>query len=264
MRQLVGIGVCVVAAAAAQPGSAAGRDPADTERIAELVLANHILAEQQVLDGFGHISVRSATNPNHYFMSRSLAPALVSADDIVEYDLDSQPLDAQGRSSYLERFIHGEIYRARPDVQAVIHSHAAAVIPFSVSSVALRPISHMAGFLIGAVPVFEIRSVGGDDSDMLIRSPLLGAALARKLGRGTVVLLRGHGDVVVGSSIKTAVLHAIYTDLDAQLETAALQLGGTITYLNPAEAANIGRINDQQVDRPWQIWAREALAAGAR
>jgi ribulose-5-phosphate 4-epimerase/fuculose-1-phosphate aldolase len=130
--------------------------------------------------------------------------------------------------------------------------------PFSVSQVPLRPISHMAGFLVRAVPVFEIRNTSGNDTDMLIRDKELGAALAKTLGNGTVVLMRGHGDVVVGDSIKTAVLHAVYTDLDARLESEALKLGGKITFLNESEAAKIGMINDSQVERPWDLWKRNA------
>jgi len=243
-----------------QPAMAMTPEQEDAQRIADLVLANHILADQHVVDGFGHISVRSAKNPNHYFISRSRAPELVTADDIMEYDLDDNPIDARGRSSYLERFIHSEIYKARPDVQSVVHSHSAAVIPFSVSDVPLRPISHMAGFLGRQVPVFEIREAGGNETDMLIRNKALGAALAMKLGQGTAVLMRGHGDAVVGNSIKTAVLHAIYTDLNAHLQAEAMRLGGKITYLNDVEAAKIGELNDQQVERPWEIWAQQARA----
>jgi ribulose-5-phosphate 4-epimerase/fuculose-1-phosphate aldolase len=236
------------------PASARTPEQEDAERVVDLVAANHILASQGVLDSFGHISVRSAKNPQHYFISRSLAPALVTLDDVMEYDLDDNAIDARGRHSYLERFIHSEIYRVRPDVQAVVHSHAADVIPFSVSDVPLRPISHMAGFLIRQVPVFEIRDVGGDETDMLIRNKALGAALAKVLGSNTVALMRGHGDVVVGDSIKTAVFHAIYTNLDARLESQALALGGHVTYLNEVEATKIGKINDEQVERAWDIW----------
>jgi ribulose-5-phosphate 4-epimerase/fuculose-1-phosphate aldolase len=232
----------------------------DAERISDLVLANHILADQGIVDGFGHVSVRSASNPGHYFISRSRAPALVTADDIMEFDLDDQPIDARGRAPYLERFIHSEIYKARPDVQSVIHTHSPAVIPFGVSDVPLRPVSHMAGFLLTQVPVFEIRSVGGTETDMLIRNKALGAALARTLGNATVVLMRGHGDVVVGQSIRTAVAHAIYTELNARLEAEALRMGGKITYLNEAEAAKTGQQLDQLVDRPWEIWKIQALS----
>jgi HCOMODA/2-hydroxy-3-carboxy-muconic semialdehyde decarboxylase len=239
-------------------------DQEDTERIADLVLANHILADQNVLDGFGHISVRSAKNPNHYFISRSRAPAMVSAEDIMEYDLDDQPIDARGRSSYIERYIHSEIYKARPDVQSVVHSHSPAVIPFAVSSVPLKPISHMGGFLIKDVPVFEIRDAGGNETDMLVRNKQLGAALAKKLGNATVVLMRGHGDAVVGQSIKHAVFHAIYAEFNARIQSEALKLGGNVTYLNEVEAAKIGAGNDAVADRPWEIWKAQTLSRQQR
>jgi len=239
-------------------------DQEDVERIADLVLANHILADQNVLDGFGHVSVRSAKNPNHYFISRSRAPAMVSADDIMEYDFDDHAIDARGRSSYVERFIHSEIYKVRPDVQAVVHSHSPAVIPFGVSSIPLRPISHMGGFLIKEVPVFEIREAGGNETDMLVRNEELGAALAKKLGNATVVLMRGHGDAVVGQSLKHAVFHAIYAEFNAHIQSDALKLGGKVTYLNEAEAAKIGAINDTLVDRPWEIWKTQALSRQQR
>jgi ribulose-5-phosphate 4-epimerase/fuculose-1-phosphate aldolase len=232
----------------------------DARNIAELVIANHILADQGVVDGFGHVSVRSVKNPAHYFISRSRAPALVTLDDIMEYDLDDNPIDARGRTSYLERFIHSEIYKARPDVQSVIHTHSAAVIPFGVSTVPLRPVSHMGGFLIRDVPVFEIREAGGDQTDMLIRNKALGAALAQKLAKSAVVLMRGHGDTVTGQSLKTAVLHAVYTEQNARLQAEALRLGGSVTYLNEHEAANIGAQNDLLVDRPWEIWKNQAGA----
>jgi ribulose-5-phosphate 4-epimerase/fuculose-1-phosphate aldolase len=232
----------------------------DAENIADLVVANYILADQNVVDGFGHVSVRSVKNPNHYFISRSRAPALVTADDIMEYDLDDNPIDARGRTSYLERYIHSEIYKARPDVKSVIHSHSPAVIPFGVSNVPLKPVSHMGGFLISNIPVFEIRDVAGAESDMLIRNKELGAALAKKLGHGAAVLMRGHGDTVVGGSVKLAVFHAVYTELNARLEMDALRLGGEITFINETEANNIGKQNDLLVDRPWEIWQAQALA----
>lgn len=237
-----------------------GLSPAalDVMNRADLVTANHILADQGVLDGFGHVSVRSVQNPNHFFISRSRAPALVTADDLMTYDLDDHAIDAQGRRSYLERFIHAEIYRARPDVMAVVHSHSPAVIPFSVSNVALRPVSHMGGFLRGLVPVFEIRDVDGEDNDMLIRTARLGAALAQALGQGAVVLMRGHGNTVVGPSLKAAVFRAVYTESNARLQTAALQLGGQVTYLNAHEAAAVADENERQIERPWEIWKQQA------
>ena len=251
------------------PGLAQDKPPKtpeqqDVENIADLVIANHVIADQGVVDGFGHVSVRSAKNPNHYFISRSRAPALVTADDIMEYDLDDNAVDPRGRTSYLERFIHSEIYKLRPDVQAVIHSHSAAVIPFGVSDVPLKPISHMGGFLIRDVPVFEIREAGGNETDMLIRSKVLGAALAKTLGAGSVALMRGHGDVVVGNSLKTAVFHAIYTEQNARLQSEALRLGGKITFLNEVEAAKIGAQNDVLVERPWEIWKNQAISRAAQ
>jgi HCOMODA/2-hydroxy-3-carboxy-muconic semialdehyde decarboxylase len=249
--------------ATAQEAAPATAQQQDQALRAELVLANHILADQGVLDGFGHVSVRSAARPDHYFISRSRAPALVTVDDIMEYDLQDHAIDARGRASYLERFIHSEIYKARPDVQAVIHSHSPAVIPFGVSDVPLRPISHMAGFLIGPVPVFEIRDSAGPGTDMLIRDAALGAALANKLGRGTAVLLRGHGDTVVGNSLRTAVFHAIYTENNARLQAEALRLGGRVTYLNEVEAARIGEQNDKLVDRPWELWKNQTQLRAA-
>jgi ribulose-5-phosphate 4-epimerase/fuculose-1-phosphate aldolase len=248
------------AAGLAQNAPAKSPEQQDAENREDLVIANNILADQGVVDGFGHVSVRSVKDPSHYFISRSRAPALVAADDIMEYDLDDNAIDPRGRASYLERFIHSEIYKLRPDVQAVIHSHSPAVVPFGVSDVALKPISHMGGFLVREVPVFEIREAGGNETDMLIRNKALGAALAKKLGSGTVVLMRGHGDTVVGQSLKTAVFHAIYTEQNARLQAEALRLGGKITFLNEVEAGKIGAQNDLLVDRPWEIWKSRAMA----
>jgi ribulose-5-phosphate 4-epimerase/fuculose-1-phosphate aldolase len=256
---LAGLVACGTAAVA-QNIPAKTAEEEDVERIADLVLANHILADQGILDGFGHVSVRSAKNPNHYFISRSRAPALVTTADIMEYDLDDHPIDAQGRNPYVERFIHSEIYKVRPDVQAVVHSHSPAIIPFGVADVPLRPVSHMGGFLIKEVPVFDVRDAGGDETDMLIRNKELGAALAAKLGNGTAVLLRGHGDAVVGQSIKHAVLHAIYAEFNARIEAEALRLGGKVKFLNEVEAKKVGAVNDGVVDRPWEIWKNQALS----
>ena len=154
----------------------------DPSLIDDLVLANHILVNQGVLDGFGHISVRDPANPQRFFIARSMAPALVQADDIVVCDLDSNVIDERGRKTYLERFIHGEIFKLRPDVNSVIHSHSPSVIPFGVTGARLRPICHMSGFLGATTPVYEIRHTAGEDSDLLVRSHALGKALAEVLG----------------------------------------------------------------------------------
>jgi ribulose-5-phosphate 4-epimerase/fuculose-1-phosphate aldolase len=236
----------------------------DPELIGDLVAANRILAAEGVLDGFGHVSARHDKDPGRFLLARSMAPALVTAGDVMEFDLDSNPIDAQGRTAYLERFIHSEIYRVHPEVQAVVHSHSPAVIPFGVVGVALRPIFHLGGFLGVGVPVFEIRDIGGLATDMLIRNAALGAALAKTLGSAPVALLRGHGDVVVGRSVKEAVFRAIYTEVNARLESEALRLGqGQVVFLNEEEAKAAAETNSAQIGRPWELWKAKALAESA-
>ena len=232
----------------------------DPALIDDLVVANHILVNQGVLDGFGHISVRDPANPQRFFIARSMAPALVQADDILACDLDSNVIDERGRKTYLERFIHGEIYKLRPDVNAVIHSHSPSVIPFGVTGARLRPICHMSGFLGATTPVYEIRHFAGEDSDLLVRNHALGKALAEVLGAHPVALMRGHGSVAVGSSIKQVVYRAIYTENNARLQAMSIPLG-EISYLTDAEARATAEMNDQHLDRPWQMWKRDALAS---
>jgi ribulose-5-phosphate 4-epimerase/fuculose-1-phosphate aldolase len=225
--------------------------------IDELVVANHILYREKVVDGFGHVSIRHPDNPNRYLISRSLAPALVRADDIVELNLDSTPAKPGTPGSYLERFIHGEIYRARPDVMAVVHSHSAAVIPFgAVPGSTLRAISHMGGFIGEGAPVFEIRGTD-PKSDMLVKTPELGAALAKSLGSHGMVLMRGHGATMVGFSVRQAVYRAIYAELNARLQSEALRLGEP-NYLNKDEAKGAALANDNNMDRAWDLWVRAA------
>jgi ribulose-5-phosphate 4-epimerase/fuculose-1-phosphate aldolase len=223
--------------------------------IDDLVMANHILYNEGVVDGFGHVSIRHPENPQRYFLARSLAPAVVKREDILEFDLDSDAIDARGARPYLERFIHGEIYRARPDVHAIVHSHSPSIIPFGATGTTLRPIFHLGGFLGAGTPIFEIRETGGDNTDMLIRTPQLGVALARTLGSASYALMRGHGSVAVGVSLKQVVYRAIYGEVNARLQAEALRLG-TITYLNDAEAANAAATNDQMVERPWELWKK--------
>ncbi len=238
----------------------------DEQRIDDLVTANHILADQGVLDAFGHVSVRSVKNPNHYFLSRSRAPALVSRADIMEYNLDSKPIDQQGRPMYSERFIHGEIYRVRPDVQGVVHSHAGAVLPFGVTGVPLKPVMHMAGFLPQTAPTFELRDFAGPENDMLVTNIPLGAAVAMTLGQASIVLMRGHGMAVVGPSVRHATFRAIYTQVNAEIELESLRLG-PVTYLNPTEAASVDAINEGSLltnnARQWELWKSQADAHGA-
>jgi HCOMODA/2-hydroxy-3-carboxy-muconic semialdehyde decarboxylase len=229
-----------------------------TQVLEDLALANHILVNQGVLDGFGHISVRHPQKPDRFFIARSMAPALVEVADIVEVDLDGNVHDAQGRRTYVERFIHSAIYKARPDVMSVIHSHSPAVIPFGVTGARLRPICHMSGFLGAVTPVFEIRHSAGESTDLLISSQALGEALATTLGKANVALMRGHGSVTVGTSIKQAVYRGVYTESNARLQSEASRLG-EINFLTEAEAQATSAMNDQHLDRPWEMWKRDAL-----
>jgi len=227
----------------------------DAELVDKLVVANRILYRQGVVDGFGHISARHDKSPGHFLLARNMAPSLVRRDDIITFDLDGTALDAEGRRVYLERFIHGEIYRARPDVQAIIHSHSPSVIPFGVTGQPLRPIFHMSGFLGEGAALFEIRETGGD-TDMLIRDNRLGKALADTLGARSTVLMRGHGSTVVGTSIEQALYRAIYAEVNAKLQLQAVTLG-EVNYLNPREAAMAAATNDTQLARVWELWRRE-------
>ena len=257
-------GVLLAAArrSAAQAPAPVNAGPPDPALVEDLVAANRILADQGVVDGYGHVSVRHNGSSERYLMSRSLAPEMVTAADIMEYDLDSRPVDPRGRASYLERFIHGEIYRARPDVKAIVHDHSPSVIPFGVTGVPLRPLYHMSAFLVGGVPVFDIRQASGTMTDMLVRDASLGQALARTLGMAPVALMRGHGAVVVGPSLPVAVFRAVYTETNARLQAQAMALGGPVTYLDPEEArraeANVGGT----IGRPWDLWKRKALGQG--
>lgn len=228
-----------------------------SELLEDLALANHILVNEGVLDGFGHISVRHPTNPEHFFIARSMAPALVTPEDIVEVDLNGEVHDAQGRRTYVERFIHSAIYKARPDVMSVIHSHSPAVIPFGVTGARLRPICHMSGFLGATTPVFDIRHSAGESTDLLVSSQALGEALAKVLGPSNVALMRGHGSVTVGNSIKQAVFRGVYTESNARLQAEASRLG-EITFLTEAEAKATSDMNDKHLDRPWEMWKRNA------
>jgi ribulose-5-phosphate 4-epimerase/fuculose-1-phosphate aldolase len=221
--------------------------------IADLVAANRILAGLGVLDGFGHVSARHPEHADRYLLSRSLAPELVTRDDIMTFDLESNPQDGDTRAPYLERFIHGGIYARRPDVQALVHSHSPAVAPFAASSVRLRPIYHMSGFLRAGAPVFEIRALFGM-TDMLVRDNAQGAALAETLAGDAVVLMRGHGFCAVGETLPIAVYRAHYTQSNAVLQQQAIALGGTVTYLEVEEAAHADATNQRVIARPWALW----------
>ena len=227
----------------------------------DVVAASRILAMQKVLDAYGHVSARSDGNPRHFIISRSLAPALVSAADITELGADSEPLPGDTRKGFLERYIHGEIYRVRPEVKAIVHSHSPSVIPFGVTKARLRPVYHMAGFLWSGAPVYDIRKTRADN-DLLIRDSSLGAALAQSLGSCACVLMRGHGMTVVGESVPEAVFRAYYTEMNARLQLQAEQLQGPIEFLSEAEGRGATKVNQATLERPWELWKKEALGRG--
>ncbi len=226
----------------------------------DLVAANRILAEHGVIDGYGHVSVRCEKNPNRYWIARSLAPELVTEADLMEFDLDSNPIDQRGRPMYTERYIHGEIYKTRPEVNAVVHNHSPSVIPFGITQQPMRPVYHMSGFVGFGVPVFEIRD-SRTDTDLLVSDTYLGAALAKTLGNKPCALMRGHGAVVVAENIPVVVGRSIYLEMNARLQSQAMTLagpGGEITYLSDGEVkASLVR---QDYQRSWQLWRAKGLS----
>ena len=224
-------------------------DPALLDKLA---LANRILYHQNVVDGFGHISVRHDQSDAHFLLACNRAPGLVNASDIQVYDMQGEPVDPHAQRSYLERFIHSEIYKARPDVMAVVHSHSQSVIPFGVTGQRLRPIFHMSGFLGSGSALFEIRDAAGD-TDLLIRDARLGKALAESLAHHHCVLMRGHGSTTVGPSIELAVYRAIYAEVNAKLQLQAAALG-PVNFLNEQEAMLAAAATEGQIVRAWDLW----------
>jgi ribulose-5-phosphate 4-epimerase/fuculose-1-phosphate aldolase len=246
-------------AISAQIADAATQATETTQRLREeLVLANHILFNNGVVDAFGHISVRHDVRPDRFLLARNMAPANVTIDDIVEFDLEGAHVNANGRRVYLERFIHSEIYRARPDVMAVVHSHSDAIVPLSVvKDFPLRPLFHMAGFIGKAAPIFEIRDAGGNGTDLLISNRKLGRALADMFKSSTIVLMRGHGSTVVAETLQKVVYRAVYAEINARYQVEANKLG-PITYLTEEEARSCVTSIEGQVQRPWDLWTEQA------
>jgi ribulose-5-phosphate 4-epimerase/fuculose-1-phosphate aldolase len=230
------------------------------EQLQDLVAAYRILAAHGVIDAYGHVSLRSPRNPQRYYLARSLAPEIVKETDLIEYDLDSRPLDDGGRESVRERFIHGEIFKTRPEVMAVVHNHSPSVVPFSVTGTPMRAIFHMAAFVGEGLPNFEIRDVQ-PGSDLLVKNSSLGRALANTLGTKPAALMRGHGAVVVGENLPRAVGRSVYLELSARLQMQALALagpGGKITYMDEAEVKASDPV--QNYARAWPMWRAKALA----
>jgi ribulose-5-phosphate 4-epimerase/fuculose-1-phosphate aldolase len=227
----------------------------------DLVIANRILAHEGVVDAYGHISVRHPERSDRFFLSGSRSPELVTLDDIIEYDLDCNPIDLRGRAQYVERPIHGAIYRRRPDVISVVHNHAYEVIPFTVTQGAkLRPLLHVASGIGTEVPVWDIRRNFGD-TNLLVTTNAQGEDLADGLGSNRVVLMRGHGAAVAGISIQDTVHTSVYLKVNAQLQAEAMRMGGDIIYLSEGEITEMQKSRAGHA-RAWEYWARRAGVTG--
>jgi HCOMODA/2-hydroxy-3-carboxy-muconic semialdehyde decarboxylase len=228
------------------------------EHLEDLVIANRILAREGVLDGFGHVSLRHPERSDRFFMSRSRSPELVTREDIMEFDLDCNPIEQRGRVMYGERAIHGAIFQARPDVGSVVHNHADEIIPYSVTRTPMRQIIHTAGGMGRQVPVWDIRDEFGD-TDMLVRNLQQGRSLAKTLGDNAAVLMRGHGCSVTGRTVRDAVRIAIYLMVNARIQTEASRFG-EVTFLSEGELAATAEMaaSPLAADRLWEYWARRS------
>jgi HCOMODA/2-hydroxy-3-carboxy-muconic semialdehyde decarboxylase len=252
------VSITSVAVAQTAPVSAGAPDP---QLIEDLVAANRILADHGLLDGWGHVSVRHNRDPNRYLMARGMSAELVTAKDIIEFDLDSRPIDTHGlpmSALFTERYIHGEIYKQRPDVIAVVHTHAPSLIPFGVTGVPLKPMYHRSAFISFGIPVFEIRERAGM-TDMLIRNPTLGHNLADVLGGHPAALMRGHGAVIVGPSLPRVVGRTIFLALNATLQAQAMSMGAPINYMDPEEARKIEEREGHGLARTWDGWKKKVM-----
>jgi len=229
-------------------------------QILDLVIASRTLAEHGVIDAYGHATVRSESNPQRYYMARNLAPELVAEEDILEFDLDSNATDSKGRAVYQERFIHGEIYKARPDVMAIVHNHSPSVVPFACTGCEMRPIFHMSAFIGLGVPNWDIRDAQ-QGTDMLVKTPYLGAHLAKTLASHPAVLMRGHGSTVVAENLQRAVGRTIYLEMNARMQYQSIVLAGErghIVYMDDAEVQ--ANVSWQNYERSWNLWKTKALA----
>jgi len=226
--------------------------------ISELVIANRVVAHLKLVDSFGHVTVRNPENPQRFFMSRARAPRLVTKEDILEFDLDSTPVDLHGLKPYSERFIHGCIYKSRPDVMAICHNHAHELLPLAVTKTVMRPALHTAAVIGREVPVWDIRDQFGD-TNMLVTSNEMGNSLASAVGNGKAALMRGHGSVVVGANVQDAVFSAFYLRLNAEIMIKAMAMGEAITYLSPGEVDLSGELHSQPAaqGRAWEDWCSQ-------
>jgi ribulose-5-phosphate 4-epimerase/fuculose-1-phosphate aldolase len=230
----------------------------------DLVIANRILAHQGVVDAYGHVSMRHPENPEHFLLSRSRSPELVEENDILEFTLDGKVVGTDKRPPYLERFIHGGIYEARPDVMGVVHSHAEETLPFGITNVPIQPVFHMANSIGATVPVWDIGEKFGNETNLLVVNPEQGRDLAKRLGQGRVALMRGHGFAAAGSAVQDAVRLAVYLPINARIQTTALRIGGgSFKGLAPGEMEPHGKYNLKAPEswRAWEYWARRAGCA---
>ncbi|MGK6317440.1 class II aldolase/adducin family protein [Neorhizobium sp. DT-125] len=235
-----------------------------SELIDDIVTANHILANEGVVDAFGHISARHPEDPNAYLLSRARSPELITAEDIMTFSLDGTPLNDDTRKPYLERFIHGSIYKTRPDVHAVVHSHSRSVVPFSITKTRLRPVVHSCACIGHEVNVWDAQLSFGD-TNLLVSSVAMGDDLAKVLGKDRAVLMRGHGSTVVGTSVRGAVYNAVYLEANANLQMKAIALGD-ITYLTAGEIDTINSrlenaLPGEGYGRAWDYWKWRAQEA---
>ena len=230
--------------------------------IGDLVIANRILAKEDVVDAYGHVSIRHPNKPDHYLLSRSLSPEFVTRKDIIEFKLDGTPVN-DDRPAYLERFIHGAIYEARPDINAVVHSHAEDLLPFSISKTTkLCCVAHVASDMGAHVPVWDIADKFGDETNLLVINMAQGRDMAQALGKNAVVLMRGHGFCAVGATVPVAVYRAFYTQTNAALQQQAIALRGDVTYLDPEEAKRADETNRRVINRPWELWKAKFAPRG--
>lgn len=229
--------------------------------IDDLVTANHILLHHGIVDSFGHVSARHPFLPDRFLMARRIAPGLVRREHIREWGMDGELIDADGTPGFLERYIHSAIFASRPDAGAVIHSHSPGIVSFGVvKDQPLRALCHTGAFLGEGAPVFEMRDVAGPDTNLMITDQKLGECLASSMGDSKVVLMRGHGSTVVGSNVQDAVFTAIYSEVAAGIQSAAMALG-EVNYLSPGEISTINGAGSAGsaivVERTWDFWKSE-------
>jgi len=233
--------------------------------ITELVVANRILAREDVVDAYGHVSVRHPGNPERFFLSHSLAPAFVQRSDILEFDLEGRPLGNDRRTPYLERFIHGAIYEARPDVMAVVHAHAEDTLPFGIAPAKLKPVIHSGAFIGAEVPVWDIARKFGDKTNLLVTNVAQGRDLAKTLGKNNVALMRGHGFAAAARSLIDVVRMSVYLPRNARVQQRAMQLGKVRPLAKGEIQARTGgtgyKPDSPETQRAWRYWAERAGCA---